>query len=74
MDAPLRQPHPTQDQSAPLRGFGIDSRIGATATRAPAASREDSRPQDIVKFHRPCGLDYKTGHGLLVRQNVFGAP
>ena len=31
-------------------GFGIDSRIDAATLRAPAASREDSRPQAILKF------------------------
>ena len=42
----LWQPHPTQDQPAPPGGFGIDSRIGAAAPRAPAASRENCHPQN----------------------------
>ena len=37
----------------PQGGFGIDSRIGAAAPRASAASREDSCPQAILKF-QPC--------------------
>ena len=34
-------------------GVGIDPRLDASALRAPAASRDDSRPQAILKFHRP---------------------
>ena len=52
------QPHPTQDQPAPPGGFEIDPRIGATATRAPAASKEDFRSQAILKFHRRSSLDF----------------
>ena len=44
-------------------GFRIDPRLGAAALRAPAASREDSRPQAILKLHRPSSLDYKARHG-----------
>ena len=62
----LWQPHPTQDQPAPQGGFGIDSRIGAAAARAPAASMEDSRPQAILKFHRLSSLDYRVRHELPV--------
>ena len=39
-------------------GFGNDPRLGAAALRAPAASREDSHPQTILKFHCPSILDY----------------
>ena len=62
----LWQPHPTQDQPAPPGGFEIDSRIGAAAPRAPAASMEDSRPQAILKFHRLSSLDYRVRHALPV--------
>ena len=41
--APRTNPHPQG-------GFGIDPRIGAAALRAPAASKEDSHPQAILKF------------------------
>ena len=47
----------TKDQPAPPRGFGIDSRIGAAAPRAPAA---------ILKFHRLSSLDYRVRHKLPV--------
>ena len=57
------QPHPTQDQPAPPEGFEIDSRIGAAAPRAPTASKENSRPQAILKFRPPSSLDYKARHG-----------
>ena len=49
------------------RGVVIDPRLGAAALRAPAASREDSRPQAILKFHRPSSLNYKIRHGLPVK-------
>ena len=65
----LWQPHPTQDQPAPPGGFEIDSRIGAAAPRAPAASIEDSRPQAILKFHRLSSLDYRVRHELPVMKN-----
>ena len=55
-----------EDQPALPRGFGVDPKIGAAALRAPASSREDSRPQAILKFHRPSSLDYKARHELLV--------
>ena len=58
----LWQPHPTQDQPAPPEGFEIDSRIGAAAPRAPTVSKEDSRPQTILKFRPPSSLDYKARH------------
>ena len=45
------------------RGVGIDSRLGVVALRAPAASRENSRPQAILKLHRPSSLDYRARHG-----------
>ena len=57
------QPHPTQDQPAPPEGFEIDYRIGAAAPRAPAASKENSRPQAILKSRPPNNLDYKARHG-----------
>ena len=65
------QPHPTQDQPAPPGGFEIDSRIGAAAPRAPAASMEDSRPQAILKFHRLSSLDYRVRHELPVMIEVY---
>ena len=44
------QPHRPQDQPAPLGGFGIDPRLGAAALKAPAAYKDDSRPQAILKL------------------------
>ena len=57
------QLHCPQDQTTPPGGLGIDPRLGAAILRAPAASREDSRPQAILKFHRPSSLDYRARHG-----------
>ena len=45
------------------RGIGIDPRLGAVSLRAPPVSREDSRPQAILKFHCPSSLDYRARHG-----------
>ena len=53
------QPQPTQDQPAPPEEFEIDSRIGAAAPRAPAASKENSRPQAILKFQPRNSFDYR---------------
>ena len=64
----LWQPHRPQDQPAPPGGFGIDPRLGAAALRAPAASKEDYRPQAILKLHRPSSLDYRVRHELPVKQ------
>ena len=50
-----------QDQPTPL---GIDTRLSAVALRAPEASREDSRPQAILKFHNLSSFDYRACHGL----------
>ena len=57
---------PTQDQLATPEEFEIDSRIGA-------ASKENSRPQGILKFRPPSSLDYKARHGpqtFLLRLNA----
>ena len=48
------------------REFGVDPRLGAVTLRAPSASREDSRPQTLLKFHRPSSLDYRARHRLPV--------
>ena len=37
----------------------FDPRLGAAALRAPAASREDSGPQAILKLQPPNSLDYR---------------
>ena len=37
----------------------IDPRLGAAALRAPAASREDSRPQAILKLRPRNSFDYR---------------
>ena len=46
--------------------FGSDHGLSADATGAPAILLEDSRPQAILKFHRPSSLDYRARHGLPV--------
>ena len=62
----LWQQHRIQDQPATPGMFGINSRIGAAATGAPAVSREDYRSQAILKFYHPSSLDYKAYHRILV--------
>ena len=37
----------------------IDPKLGAAAPRAPAASREDSRPQAILKLQPRNSFDYR---------------
>ena len=41
------------------RRFGIDPRLGAAVLRAPAASKEDSHPQAILKFQSRKSFDYR---------------
>ena len=43
----------------PKGGLGIDPRIGAAALRAPTASKEDSRPQAILKLRPRNSFDYR---------------
>ena len=52
-------------------GFGIDPRLGAAALRAPAASKQDSRSQAILKFQHLSSLDYRVRHELPVICAVF---
>ena len=68
---------PNRDQPTPPGEFEIDFRTGLATTRAPEASKEDSHPQAILKFHRPSSLNYRAQHGLPVRdiciwQTKFG--
>merc|ERR1711928_193673 len=50
---------PPHDQPAPPGWCRIDPGLGLAATRVPAASRENSRPQAILKF-QPCNsFDYR---------------
>ena len=48
-------PGPTRNPG----GFGIDPRLGAATLRAPAASKEDIRPQAILKFQPRISFDYR---------------
>ena len=58
---------PPPGSTCTTRGFGIDPRLDAAIPRALAASREDSHPQAIHKFHRLNSLDYRVLHGLPVK-------
>ena len=58
---------PPPGPTRPPGGFGINPRLGAVALKAPAASKEDSRPQAILKFYRPSSLDYRSHDG----QKIF---
>ena len=55
-----------KSEAGTSRGFRIDPLLSAVTLRAPAASREDSRPQAILKFHCSSSLDYRARHGLPV--------
>ena len=60
-------PRPT---CAPM-GFGIDSRIGAAAPRAPATSREDSCTQAILKFQSRNCFDYRVYYKPKLKREVI---
>ena len=45
--------HRTQDQPALQEGIEIDPGLSAVTTMIPAASREDSHLQAILKFYGP---------------------
>ena len=69
---PRTNPHPQG-------GFGIDSRIGVAALRAPAASMEDSRPQAILKFQPRNSFNYRVRYepqlvARLLNKNYFSNP
>ena len=50
----------------------INPRLGAAALRAPAASREDSRPQAILKFQPRNSFDYRVRYEpKLISRNIF---
>ena len=46
-------------------GGEIDLRLDVVTTRVTAASRVDSLPQAILRFHDSSSLDYRARHGLL---------
>ena len=55
----------------PSGGFGIDSKIGAAALRAPAASREDTRPHAILKL-QPCNsFDYRVRYEPQLKPIIY---
>ena len=54
----------------------IDPRLGAAALRAPAASRENSRPQAILKVQPRNSFDYRVHYkpqlsAVMVFQELF---
>ena len=50
----------------------IDPRLGAAALRAPAASREDSRPQAILKLQPRNSFDYRVRYEpQLIETSIF---
>ena len=61
-----RRVHLPQGHASPHKGSDIDQGISADTTGAPAILLEDSRPQAILKFHRPRSLDYRVRHELPV--------
>ena len=55
-------------------GFGIDPRLGAAALRVPAASREDFRPQAILKLHRPVAWITEPATDPRYSTRIFDSP
>ena len=49
----------------------IDLRLGAAVLRAPAASREDSRPQAILKLQPRNSFDYRVRYEPQLRPCVI---
>ena len=47
-------------------GIGINPELNAVTTMAPAASKDDSNLQGILKFHRTSSLGYRVHHLLPV--------
>ena len=50
----------------PQEEIGIDPLLNSVTTMALAASKEDSRSQNIHRFYRISNLDYRASHRLLV--------
>ena len=50
----------------------IDPRLGAAALRAPAASREDSRPQAILKLQPRNSFDYRVRYEPQLTDIIYG--
>ena len=48
-----------------------DPRLGAAALRAPAASKEDSRPQAILKFQPRNSFDYRVRYEPQLNSNFY---
>ena len=63
------QEGPYDNHTAP-GGFGIDPRIDVAATRVPAASKEDSHPQAILKFQPRYSFDYRVHYEPQLKQIV----
>ena len=61
------------------REVGIDPRLCAATLRAPAASKEDSRPQAILKFQPRNCFDYRVRYEPLLLdrkkyvENIYSA-
>ena len=49
----------------------INPRLGAAALRAPAASREDSRPQAILKLQPRNSFDYRVRYEPQLRLKTY---
>ena len=59
LDFGLKGVHMTKDQPAPQKGIRIDRGLIEVSTMASKASREDSCPKSILKFHCSSSLDYR---------------
>ena len=69
-DIVIQQFKESQELKNPVLFFFAHT-VGAAAPRAPAVSKEDSRPQAILKFRAPSSLDYKACHGPQTRFKVI---
>ena len=60
-----------QSQGWPPRPCHIRLQGNAATIGAPAILLKDSRPQAILKLHRPSSLDYSARHGRPVDTHVY---
>ena len=67
----LWQQYCPHDQSLPPGRCRIDPGLGAATTRVPAASREDSCPQAILKFQPSNSFDYRVRYEPQLNQSSY---
>ena len=65
--------HLPQGQASAYKGSSIDHGLSTDAIETSAVLQEGSRPQAILKFHRPSSFDYRAHHGLSISELAYEA-